>query len=258
MRTQTRTSLALGGAFVFVLALAGCANEPDDLDAEFAGVEAVTETFAFTGHTLNIDSGTSDLKIVVGGADEITVERRIAGVANGEAPEATQTLAGDALRLAVDCNGLALSCEGEFTVTVPSGVEVVAQNKNATITVNGFSESLTVSAVNGEAELANISGTNLLLSGKDMDVEGTAIAAQIVVAEARNGDIELAFSKEPSLVEVTNNDGDVNIALPAADYKVNAVTKKGDAEITVSQSDSSVLEINVTTRNGDIEIVPAK
>lgn len=256
MKTQIRKTLAVGSILVLALLATGCSSGGGG-DADFADAETVSQTIPFSGQSLTIDAGTTDLIVASGGSDGIKIDRQIAGTANGESPKVTEVLDGDTLNLSVDCNGLALRCKGRFTVTVPDGVAVVAQNKNGLITVSGFSADLTVSAVDGRAELAQISSQTLALTGKDMDVKGTGLSAKTVTTDTRNGDIDLTFSDAPDQVTVNSQDGDVTLALPDTEYRVDVTTKKGDDDVSVQKSDSSNRVISVTTRNGDVTIKPA-
>lgn len=112
-------------------------------------METVSQTFPYTGQTLTIDAGTADLIITSGKGNEVQADSQATGSANSKNPEVTESLDGDTLTLAVNCDGLALGCKGRFTVTVPEGVAVIAQNKNQQITVSDFAADLTVSAVKG-------------------------------------------------------------------------------------------------------------
>ena len=237
MKTQIRKTLAVGSILVLALLATGCSSGGGG-DADFADAETVSQTIPFSGQSLTIDAGTTDLIVASGGSDGIKIDRQIAGTANGESPKVTEALDGDALHLSVDCNGLALGCEGRFTVTVPDGVAVVAQNKNGLITVSGFSADLTVSAVDGRAELAQISSQTLALTGKDMDVKGTGLSAKTVTTDTRNGDIDLTFSDAPDRVEVNSNDGNVSLALPDTEYRVDVTTQKGDNAASRPQPES--------------------
>ncbi|MBC9955147.1 DUF4097 family beta strand repeat protein [Leucobacter sp. cx-42] len=258
---RIRPVLAAGSLLAAALLMTGCASDGGSRAADpgaSAEVSSESQTLEFAGQNLTIDAGTSDIILTSGGAaGAIAVETKVAGESNGSAPEVSTSLDGDVLSLAVDCTGFSLGCKGSFTVTVPEDVAVVAQNKNSDITVINFAADLTVSAVNGEASLSQVRGSTLTLTGKDMEVEAIGLAAQTVTADTRNGDIDLTFAEAPANVTVTGHDGDVRIALPGGDYRVNTTAKKGDAEVTVPQADSSPHVISVTTRNGDVEVVPA-
>lgn len=259
MNTQTRKTLALGSILAFSLLTAGCSTgESSGDNADFSASETVSQTFPYSAQKLTIDSGTAELILVAGNDDgEVRVDRQIAGTANGESPETQEVLDGDTLNLSVNCNGIAFSCQGRFTVTVPSGVAVVAQNKSSKITADNFGADLTVSAVNGRAELTQISSSNLKLTGKDMAVDAQALSSKTISTDTRNGDIDLTFSEAPDRIDVNSQDGDVHLALPDTEYRVGVTTKKGKENVGVSRSDSSDHRITVTTRNGDAAIVSA-
>ncbi|MFD6166024.1 DUF4097 family beta strand repeat-containing protein [Oerskovia sp. NPDC060287] len=256
MKTQIRNKLAVGSILALALLATGCSSGGGG-GADFSDAETVSQIFPYGGRSLTIDAGTADLVLVSGGSNEVKVDRQIAGTANGETPEATETLDGDTLKLSVDCNGFAISCKGRFTVSVPDGVAVVAQNKNSLIDVSDFGADLTVSAVDGQADLAQISSPTLTLTGRDMVVNGTGLSAKSVRTDTRNGDIDLTFSDAPGRVEVSSNDGNVRLALPDTEYRVDVTTKKGKDDVSVSRSDSSNHIISVTTRNGDVSITAA-
>lgn len=256
MKSQIRNTLAVGSVLAFALVITGCSSGGGE-GADLSDAETVSETFPYDGRSLTIDAGTADLVLVSGDSDDVKVDRQIVGNANGESPEATETLTGDTLSLSVDCNGVAIGCKGRFTVLVPDGVAVVAKNKNGLIDASDFSADLTVSAVDGRADLAQISSPTLTLTGRDMVVHGTGLSAKTVTTDTRNGDIDLTFTDAPDRVEVDSNDGDVGLALPDTEYRVDVTTKKGKDDVGVSRSDSSDHIISATTRNGDVTITTA-
>lgn len=258
MNIKTRTSLVLGGVLALALLATGCSSgNGTGGGGDFSDATTESQTFPFSGQELTIDAGTSELFIVAGDVSEVTVSRQMKGTANGENPEVVQTLEGDQLSLSVDCNGLSLGCDARFSVTVPSSVAVTAQNKNSRIDVSDMSADLTVAAVDGDAQLANISSPNLVLNGKDMTVSGEGLAAKSVSSDTRNGDIDLSFTAAPDRTDLVSKKGNVRLALPSADYRVSVETKNGKEDVSVSKSDSSEHLISVTTRGGDIAIVPA-
>ena len=256
MNNRILRALTLGGAAALLLLTAGCSGAgSSSADSDFLEVEAVSQTFPYTGQTLTIDAGTADLIITSGEGNEVQVDSQATGSANSKDPEVTESLDGDTLTLAVKCDGLALGCKGRFTVTVPEGVAVIAQNKNQQITVTDFAADLTVSAVNGTAKLSQISSPTLILDGKDMEVTGTDLSVKTVLADTRNGSVDLTFSDAPDQVTVDSNDGNVRLVLPDTDYLVETAAKKGKINVTVAESDSSSRVISVTVRNADIAVV---
>lgn len=46
-------------------------------------------------------------------------------------------------------------------------------------------------------------------------------------------------------------------SLPAVEFRVQVTTEKGDQNVSVNKSDASDHMIDVTTRNGDVTILPA-
>lgn len=258
MNLKTRHILAVGSLLAFALVSAGCTSSGSSgTGSDFTDTATVSQTFPYSGELLNIDAGTAELVVVSGDSSEVKVDRQVTGATNNKAPEATESLDGDTLNLAVDCNGFALGCEGRFTVTVPNGVAVVAQNKNSQITVRDFTADLTVSAVNGNAILSQISSPTLELTGKDMEVVAKDLSAKTITTDTRNGDLDLTFADAPDQVTVSGHDGDVLLALPKAEYLVDVTTKSGKEDVSVEESDSGSHNVSVTTRNGDITITQA-
>lgn len=258
MNIKTWHTLAIGSILTLSLLATGCSSGgTSSSESDFSDSETVSQTFPYSGQTLTIDTGTADLVLASGDGDGIQVGRQIAGAANGETPEVTETLDGDTLNLAVDCNGFAVGCKGRFTVTVPEGTSVIAQNKNSEISASDFAADLTVGAVNGNADLSQISSPNLALTGKDMEVTGTGLSTETISADTRNGDIDLSFTDVPTRLTVNGHDGNVRLALPDTEYRVDVTTKMGKDDVNVAKSDSSSSRISVSTRNGDVTIVQA-
>lgn len=258
MKNHTRNSLGLGSVLAFALLVTGCSGSGASGGSDFSDAETEAQSYPFSGHQLTIDAGSSELVLVSGDIEDVEVSRQVSGTANGDSPEVMQTLDSDKLSLSLDCTGFSLGCDAKFSVTVPNNVAVTAKNKNSQIDVSDFSADLTVAAVDGHANLKNISSPNLLLNGKDMTVSSEGLSAKSASAsDTRNGDIDLSFTAAPDRVDITSKDGNVRIALPKADCRVNIETKSGKEDVSVSKSDSSEHLISVTTRNGDIAVVPA-
>lgn len=97
-------------------------------------------------------------------------------------------------------------------------------------------------------------GVYFFLPLLEMDVAGDAIWAKPVATDTRNGNVDLTFASAPMSVKIESQ---VRLELPAVEYRAQVTTKAGNQDVSVSQSHSGDHMIDLTTRNGDVTILPA-
>ncbi|MFF7436666.1 DUF4097 family beta strand repeat-containing protein [Streptomyces sp. NPDC008122] len=243
-----RTSRALLVSCVVVLALAGCAAEPEDAPVE-------RKTFAFGGDALTVDSDDSRLVITPADVDGVRVERQVDGwVFMGSGPEASWKLVDGRLTLRVDCDAVAASCSAVHRIQVPRGVAVTVDDDNGDVTAEGFTTPLKVRSDNGDVRVRNISGVlDLGSENGDVDVEGSVTSAEVSV-RGGNGDVDIALGAVPRKIDVVTDNGDVTVALPKAEYAASADSGNGDVRVDVPRRDGSGHVVSLRSDNGDVVV----
>lgn len=248
-RRRIRTLLAVGGAVVVALGVAGCGG------ADVEGAPEERKSFAFSGERLTIDAGNSRLELVPADIDDVRVSRRVDGwVFVGSGPDATWRMEGGTLTLRVECDGLAGDCDSVHRVQVPREAAVTVENGNGEVTADGFGTALTVRADNGSVLVRDASGPLELTSDNgEVVVEGRTTSRQIV-ARADNGAVRLALSAVPRRVEATSDNGEIDIALPKATYDVDGRSDNGEVRVDVPTAKGSGHVVTARSDNGEVVV----
>ncbi|MFJ7413808.1 DUF4097 family beta strand repeat-containing protein [Streptomyces sp. NPDC098077] len=227
----TRTIITLGAVAFLSLAATAC-----DPDADQANTTPESKSFAFSGDSLTVKSESADLDLIASDVDDVEVERRVSGAKIGGEIDTGWQYEGGILTLSVDCDGVSVNCNAEYTVKVPRNVAVTAEYGN------------------NDVQLSNLGGAALHLEGRDGTVRGDGISAKSVSVVSRNGDTDLDLTSVPDRVDVRSQDGNVQLGLPASAYAVRTAAKKGDVTVDVADDSTSTHNVDVQTRNGDIHI----
>ncbi|MFJ2741216.1 DUF4097 family beta strand repeat-containing protein [Streptomyces sp. NPDC087440] len=251
MAATTRTLLALGGAALVALAVTGCGSA----DAADAPVEK--KSFAYEGKALTISSDDSRLTLVPADVQRIEVERQVDGwVMFGSGPDPVWELTGDTLNLKVKCSGISVDCQARHSVKVPRGIAVTVHNDNGRVEATGFTTDLKVTSDNGEVALKDLSG-KLDLESDNGRIVGEGIAAKNVTARSDNGEVKLAFTGVPDLVDSRSDNGAIRLTLPKATYRVDAQSNNGRIRADVPKADSSTHVVKARSDNGEIALQSA-
>ncbi|CAM5372121.1 hypothetical protein GCM10010329_15400 [Streptomyces spiroverticillatus] len=251
MAATTRTLLALGGAALVALAVTGCGSA----DASDAPVEK--KSFAFSGKALTISADNSLLTLVPADVKQIEVERQVDGwVMFGSGPDPVWELTGDTLKLKVECTGISAECSARHSVKIPRGTAVTVDNDNGRVEATGFTTDLKVKSDNGEIDLKNMSG-KLDLESDNGWISGADISAKNVTAKSDNGEVKLAFTAVPDLVDGRSNNGAVRLTLPKAAYQVDARSNNGHVRADVEKADNSTHVVKARSDNGEVTLQSA-
>ncbi|MEU0132525.1 DUF4097 family beta strand repeat-containing protein [Streptomyces sp. NPDC006296] len=247
---RTDALVAAAGTVLLVAALSGCGSA----EAE----DSVTEhkSFAFGGEALTIDAENSALELVPADVEQIEVTRRVGGWAFlGSGPDPVWKLEGDELKLQVKCRAMISNCEAYHEVKVPRGLALTVRGDNGRISAAGFATPLTISSDNGRVTVRDVSAP-LDLSSDNGSIEAERISGRSVIARSVNGEVELALSEVPDLVDTTSDNGSISIALPGGQetYAVSAGTDNGRVSVDVPRSDSSRHVVKARSDNGEVTV----
>lgn len=250
-RRRSRMLLASSGALAVVLGVGGCGS------ADVDGAPVERKSFAFSGDTLTVSSGNSDLEIVPADIEDVRVTRQVDGwVFMGAGPDATWRLEDGRLTLRVECDALAGDCDSVHRVQVPRGVAVTVEDDNGKVTAEGFKTPLKVRSDNGAVLVRGASGAlDLTSDNGEVVVEGGTTSGQIV-ARSANGSVRLALSAAPGRVEAVSDNGQVDISLPAAPaaYDVDGRSDNGSVRIDVPTRKGSPHVVTARSDNGEVVV----
>ncbi|HEX3921370.1 MAG TPA: hypothetical protein VHY31_03710 [Streptosporangiaceae bacterium] len=248
-RRQAPALAALAAtATVVMLAVTGCGSSRT--------VHAQT-SFGFSGSRLVIDAGGSDLRVVAGGGPGVGVQRWVSGTA-AKPGHASWTLAGDTLRLSIDCAGLVFSCGSRFQVAVPRGVAVVVHSGSGQDTVSGLSGPVVIDGSNGQVRLGDVSGPLQVSTGSG-DVTASGIRSAAVRVNTNQGSVDIGFAAAPQSAEITCGTGNATARLPLAGYRYRVLVTSGTgaARSRVPDDPASSRLVRVSSSQGTATVLPA-
>ncbi len=247
-RRQAPALAALAAtATAVMLAVTGCGSSRT--------VHAQT-SFGFSGSRLVIDAGGSDLRVVAGGPG-IGVQRWVSGTA-AKPGHASWTLAGDTLRLSIDCAGLVFSCGARFQVAVPPGVAVVVRSGSGQDTVSGLYGPVVIDGSSGQVRLSDVSGPLQVSTGSG-GVTASGVRSAAVRVNTNQGSVDIGFAAAPQSVEITCGTGSAAARLPLAGYRYDVLVTSGTgaARSRVPDDPASGRLVRVSSSQGTATVLPA-
>lgn len=139
-------------------------------------------------------------------------------------------------RVALSCPaGPMMRCHGDFSVVVPTGMDV------------------TVRSSTGDVELAGVTGDVRVTSNVgDLRLDGAPPTADL---RSSVGTVTAVLTKPPSLLRVESNVGDINLTLPRDEaYAVRSQSDISEVRTTVTEDSRSDYVVDVRTNVGTIRI----
>lgn len=148
-------------------------------------------------------------------------------------------------------------CVVDYEITVPRGLPLRIASDNGTVTISNIDADVIVDTDNGRMELELIAGT-VRLASDNGNIVGHALDAETIIAETRNGRIELEVTTAPSSVIASSRNGRIELTLPDVDggYAVNASTDNGRITVGVVDNPRSSRVVSATSRNGSVTVRP--
>ncbi|TWH21530.1 DUF4097 family beta strand repeat-containing protein [Prauserella rugosa] len=252
-----RPGLAVGGAVLVglgvVIALGTFDSEHAERTSTFADVDRI-----------ELATGSGDVTVRVGDVDRVTVVEKLSY--RWSEPSETHTVDDSVLRLE-RCD--AWWCEVDHEVIVPRGLAVSGELGSGSLSANGVS-SVDVEAGSGDVRLAEITGDVRLDVGSGSaefhDVDGAVVAEAgsgtltgrelrgSVEAEAGSGAIDLQLA-EPGDVTASVGSGDLRVAVPRGDYRVEGDTGSGERRLEVGSDPEAPNVLLLDSNSGDVTLL---
>jgi DUF4097 and DUF4098 domain-containing protein YvlB len=174
-------------------------------------------------------------------------------------PEIVQESTPAGVRLDAGCREfLAVHCDIRHEVQVPPAFQVTIDGADGDVTASGLRGPLTIDRRTGDIALADLTGP-LDLSSRTGEITGDALRAEVVRATSRTGDVRLELVAPPQSVDVTTDDGEVDLAVPAdVSYRVDATTRSGEEHVLVPLDAASARTLRIDGRTGDVTVRPSR
>lgn len=248
-RAARRTLTVIG---VVILAVGGLAavswstrtteHASTTIDDDFSRVE------------IDVSAGQVD---IVGGSDGSSeLETSMTHTWLGAA-EVTHEIDGDTLRIEGTCGRRLMMtgwCETDLTLSVPAGVDVVAESSAGTVTARGLE---------GSANLESSAGT-VRVEDHDGDLVAHSSAGGVVVDGLRAdtakitssaGSVEVHAATAPTSLDAESSAGRVVVTLPDDEtYDVEADTSAGSTNVGVATDPSSQYKIRAFSSAGAVTV----
>jgi len=203
---------------------------------------------------IDIDNDVGPVTVRTGAGDSIRIE---AHVSEGlQAPSRDIEVVGETLHVDGSCGILMTTwCSVSFTLTVPSGLDVVAHSDHERVEVEGEFASVDAGTANGSVTFTGVADS-VRLRSRNGSVRAPSIDSPRVDARTSNGSVRLTFETAPESVVARSANGSVEVVVPRGDelYRVDADTSHGSTEITVRTDPESPRVIEARTRNGDVTV----
>ncbi|WP_411143367.1 DUF4097 family beta strand repeat-containing protein [Streptomyces sp. x-80] len=213
------------------------------------------KNFDYSGKKLSIRATNSTVRLKPGDGDgKIRVARTLKGKA-GDAGNSEWSLNGSTLTLRTECNGISLSCEASYTVTVPKGASVSLESTAGPVSAEGLTQPLDIRVKDASAEVENISG-KLGMNVSGGNASATGIASEEFTATTSNGRVKATFEAAPRKITASAGNGNVNVTLPkgAEKYRVTTKATNGQAHSAVPNTKGSERSIELTSQNGSVRV----
>jgi hypothetical protein len=172
-------------------------------------------------------------------------------------PEIVQESTPVGVRLDAGCREfLAVRCDVRHEVEVPAAFEVVIDGLDGDVVANRLSGPLTVDRVTGDITAVDLTGP-LDLRSRTGEIRGELLHTEVVRADSDTGDIRLELVTPPRSVDVTTDNGEVDLAVPAdTTYRVDASTRSGEERVLVPLDSASARSLRVDGVTGDVTVRP--
>ncbi|WP_248960284.1 DUF4097 family beta strand repeat-containing protein [Sphaerisporangium perillae] len=151
-------------------------------------------------------------------------------------PVTRHPVEGDTLKLGYDCPNENWTCDVDYAIEVPRGVQVKLKTGSGDITLR---------ALSGRFDADTGSGT----------IDANGLGGKQAVAKTGSGDVDLRFTAVPDNVDVRTGSGTGVVHVPQGAYDVNLSTGSGEKKIDVTDDDSSSRSIVVKTGSGDAKVL---
>jgi hypothetical protein len=241
MRPLSILALVLAAA-ASSLALAACASSSSSHDQR---------AFSFGGTRLVIHDTSSALQVVPWNGPGIEARRWLSGTA-AQPGHSSWTL-----QLGIDCSGLVFSCGSRFQVAVPPGMAVTVNSGANTVTVSGLSAPVTVNGNQGGVNVRGVSGPLQVSTGSG-SVIATAIRSSTVQVTANQGSVDISFAAAPRSATVKCSTGNATVRVPTTGHRYHVLVSSGTGNASSKAPDDPQAGsiVQVSSGNGDATVLP--
>ena len=184
-----------------------------------------------------IDAGETDIRLVEGDDDVVTIRARITSGLRDTRFELGRK--GDEIKLDSSCQTwLSPGCGVLATLEVPRGLPVVVRASAGDI----GAEAIAPGVLTVETGSGNISVT-------DLEVDEFS-------ARSASGDVRAAFATQPIGLKAATDSGDIRAEVPGGErtYVVVTKSKSGDVSSGIESDKGAEGFVNMTTDSGDITL----
>lgn len=174
-------------------------------------------------------------------------------------PEIVQEATAAGVRLDADCRAFpAVHCDIRHEVQVPPAFEVVVDGAEGDVVANGLTGVLRIERSSGDITAIQHAGP-LDLRTRTGEIRGDSLSTGVVRAESDTGDVRLELVAPPQSVDVTTDNGEVDLAVPAGTaYRVEAHTETGEQRVLVPLDATSPRSLRVDADTGDVTVRPSR
>lgn len=141
-------------------------------------------------------------------------------------------------------------CWIDYEVVVPAGVTVNGAVGSGDVEVAGAGAA-NIQAGSGNVTLRDVDGAvNVDIRSGDADLFGIGGRAQVTAASG-NVTVRLA---DPADVRVEARSGNIDVAVPAGDYEVDASAGSGDVDNTIDSVEGAAHRVELHASSGDVMV----
>jgi Putative adhesin len=172
-------------------------------------------------------------------------------------PEIGQESTAAGVQLGAGCREfLAVRCDVRHEVQVPPAFQVVIDGSDGDVTATGLSGPLTIDRSTGDITLVGLAGP-LDLRSSTGTITGEGLRTEVVRAASDTGDVRLELLAPPRSVDVSTDNGDVRLAVPAdTAYRIAGGSRSGAQSVLVPLDPASTRALRVDSDTGDVTVRP--
>jgi DUF4097 and DUF4098 domain-containing protein YvlB len=146
-----------------------------------------------------------------------------------------------------------------LTPVVPAGTyAVVIDGADGDVTATRLSGPLTIDRFTGDITAIELTGP-LDLRSRAGEITGEALRSEVLRAASDTGDVRLELVLPPQSVQITTDNGEVDLAVPAdTTYRVDANTDSGEERVLVPLDSASTRTLRIDGDTGDVTVRPTR
>ncbi len=148
----------------------------------------------------------------------------------------------------------ASACDGTFDITVPKQISADLNTGSGDIVIKGIQGDVKAVSYEGNITLDSIAG-NLDIAAVSGNIDGLNLDTKEGIVESGNGNVDLSYTSQPTLVDVDIIMGNATIFVPESAYQIDASTDLGEVNLNgVTHLPDVTNTLILTVDSGDIVI----